>query len=113
MRAVLRHLDWQAVFVGFVGGYAVPILLACVMTHGAWLLWFWIAAPIVGGYLAARLAAKLPLMHGLAVAVLGVAIFAIVISSRPLVTWVLWEAITVACSIFGAWIWREHQRRTT
>ena len=65
MRALLRHLDWQAVFVGFVGGYAVPVMLACVMAPGAWLLWFWIAAPAIAGYLAARLAPKLPLMHGL------------------------------------------------
>jgi len=111
MRALLRHLDWQAVFVGFVGGYAVPVLLACVMTGGAWLLWFWIAAPVIAGYLAARLAAKLPLMHGLAVSVFGLLIFGLISSPKSIVAWLVWISINVACSIFGASILRKYARR--
>jgi hypothetical protein len=111
VQTLIRHLDWQAIFVGFVGGYAVPVLLACFMTGGAWLLWFWIAAPVIGGYLAARMAAKLPLMHGLAVALLGLLVFGLISSSRPLEGWILWIAITIGCSIFGASIWRRTARR--
>ena len=111
MRDLLRHLDWQAVFVGFVGGYAVPVLLACVMTTGAWLLWFWIAAPAIAGYLAARLAAKVPLIHGLAASVLGLSVFGAISSPKPLVGWIIWIGINAACSIFGASIWRRQARR--
>jgi hypothetical protein len=112
MRALLRHLDWQALFVGFVGGYAVPVLLACFMTGGAWLLWFWIAAPAIAGYLAARVAAKLPLMHGMAVSVVGLLVFGLISSPKPAVAWLVWIAINMACSIFGASIWRKYARRS-
>jgi len=112
MRALLDHLDWQAVFVGFVGGYAVPVLLACVMSSATWQLWFWILAPVGAGYLAAKLAAKVPLMHGMAVSVLGLIVFGVLSSPRPLFAWVVWIAINLACSIFGAWVWRRYERRT-
>ena len=112
MRALVRHLDWQAVFAGFVGGYAVPVILACAMTPGAWALWFWIAAPIIAGYLAARLAVKLPLMHGLVVSVLGVLVFGLISSPKSAVAWLIWMAINAACSIFGASVWRRYARKT-
>ena len=110
-KELLRHLDWQATFVGLGGGYAVPVLLACVMSSGAWLLWFWIAAPVIAGYLAARVAAKLPFLHGLAVSVLGLLILGLISSPKPAAAWVVWIVVTVACSIFGASIWRRSTRR--
>ena len=90
----------------------MPVLLACVMTGGAWLLWFWIAAPMIGGYLAARLAAKVPLIHGLAVSVFGLLIFGLISSPKSAVAWLVWIAINIVCSIFGASIWRKYARRS-
>jgi len=106
MQALLRHLDWQAIFVGFVGGYAVPIVVACVISPGTWLIWFWILSPIVAGYLAAKMAGKLPLLHGLAVSVAGLLVFGLLISSRQF-AWPLWILVNIACSLFGATIWRR------
>jgi hypothetical protein len=107
---ILRHLEWPAVFVGFAGGYAAPVLLACVVADAAWLSPLWLLAPVVAGYLAAKLALELPLMHGLAVSALGLAVFGLVSAPHPAAAWIAWIAINAACSIFGAWLWRRYER---
>jgi hypothetical protein len=112
MRALPHHLDWQALFLGFLAGYCVPVLLACVMPAALWHLWFWVLAPAAAGCVAAKLAPNLPLLHGLAVSVLGLLVFGLVSSPKPLATWVVWIAINVACSLSGAWLWRRYQQRT-
>lgn len=107
----LSHLDYQAVFLGFLAGYSVPILFACFMPVAAWMLCFWFLAPLVAGYVAARLAAKVPLMHGLAVSVFGLVIFGLTFSSRPLSSWVIWIWLNAGLSLMGAWLWRRYHRR--
>ena len=111
MRALLRHLDFQAVFVGFVTGYAVPVLFACLMVPATWVVWFWIVAPAASGYVAAKVAGKLPLMHGLAASVFGLLLFGLISAPKSPASWMFWFAINAGCSIFGAWLCRRHARR--
>ena len=108
MRALTRELDWQALFVGFVTGYSVPVLLACVMPVPVWLLWFWILAPVGAGYVAAKLAGRLPLFHGAAASASGILVFGLISSSRSLAEWMVWNIATLACGVFGGWLWRRY-----
>jgi hypothetical protein len=108
MRALIRELDWQALFVGFVTGYSVPVLLACAIPVPVWLLWFWILAPVGAGYVAAKLARGLPLYHGAATSAIGILVFGLISSSRSLAEWVVWNIATLACGVFGAWLWRRY-----
>jgi hypothetical protein len=109
---ILYRLEWPAVLAGFAGGYAAPLALAWVTPDAGWLSPLWLLAPLVAGYLAARLAAGLPLAHGLAVSALGLAVFGLVSAPHPAAAWLAWIALNVAGSLFGASLCRRQEGRT-
>ncbi len=111
MRAILHHLDWQAIFLGLVAGYLVPLLLVCFLSTGVWRLWLLLVAPVVAGYLVARLAVKLPLMHGLAASMVSLLLLSLLFPAKTAMVWMTWAMINTACSIFGSVVWRWHARR--
>ena len=76
----------------------------------AWLFALWILAPVCAGFLVARLAKIVPLVHGLVVSMVALVIFVLVYDFAKLLTgfvFLIWVVLNVACSVFGAWLWRR------
>lgn len=111
MRTILNHLDFQAIFLALLGGYSIPILLACTMNPSAWSLWFWVLTPLISGYLVAKLAAKIPLMHGLATSFFGLLIIGVLAHPNGVGKWLVIFIINVTFTILGTWAWRRYDKR--
>jgi hypothetical protein len=114
MRATFVHINWKAVALAFVLAYPFPFLIACSiwlkLNNAIWLIWLMILAPIIAGYLVAKFAKIVPLMHGLIVSVVATIIYAFLyepLRGNPLLFWI---PINIACSIFGARLWRNRCR---
>ena len=111
MSALHKHINWNAVGVAVVGAYLLPVVLACFATSfAAWLFALWILAPVCAGFLVARLAKIVPLVHGLVVSMVALVIFVLVYDFAKLLTgfvFLIWVILNVACSVFGAWLWRR------
>ncbi len=125
-----RHINWKALFMAFFAFYALPALSAIALgnlffsTSGpsaiesggafvffAGLLWWWLIAPVGGGYLAARLARDLPLLHALITVMFGYLFQAATITNA--LWWVLpaWALISIAGGFFGAFVWQLQRPR--
>jgi hypothetical protein len=77
-------------------------LYAVAFTAG----WFLAIAPVGSGYLAAKLAGRLPLYHGLIAGLAGAALVAFSVQGGVLVTKVILPLIVVSSGLFGGWLWR-------
>ena len=70
------------------------------------LLWFWALAPVGSGYLSAKLALTLPLLHGLITGVIGAVLVLLWVRGN----WVfelMFALLVVSCGLFGGWLWRR------
>jgi hypothetical protein len=114
MNAVLKHVNWRAVGVSVLAAYVLPVIAACFATSFAmWLFALWVLAPLCAGFLVARWAKSIPLIHGLVVSLVAIAIFILVYDVARFVTgfyFVFWIILNVACSISGAWLWQRRSR---
>jgi hypothetical protein len=86
----------------FMGESARPLLIEASIL----LMWAWFLAPLGAGYLVAKLARGLPLLHGLLVGVLAAAFQAIFLQSDFWWVWAGLVLIAVSIALFGAWLWR-------
>lgn len=125
-----RHIEWKALLVAFFAFYVLPALCAIAIASGlialsetgsnpdvlqtmliSGLLWWWLIAPIGSGYVAARLAKQLPLLHAIVTVTLG---YLFQISKVTQAVWWLlpaWAVISVAGGIFGAYVWHIQKTR--
>jgi len=123
MASVLRQISLKALALGFFIPYVLPFVIAWLLlitvmtfvpsvsvpgTYGVViaLLWTAVLAPFAAGYLAAKFAPSLPLLHGLLVAVPGLLLYATIAQGRGGAWWLLWITLCAAFSVFGAWFWR-------
>ena len=111
MRAVLSHIDWQAIFLALIAGYSVPILMACTMNNSAWSLWFWVITPLISGYVVAKLAVKIPLMHGLFTSFCSLLVVTALAHPNGVGAWFAIVIMNISFSIFGAWLWRLYSQK--
>lgn len=125
-----RHIDWKTLFIAFFAFYILPAI--CAIAVAGWLiafsesggnqsilhttlifslLWWWLVAPIGSGYLAARLAKQLPLLHAMLTVTFGY-LFQIAKVTQA-VWWLLpsWAVISLAGGLFGAYVWRIQKTR--
>jgi hypothetical protein len=130
MRDYWRHINWKALFIAFFAFYALPSL--CSIAIASWMLstvgpgpfengpfstlavglfWWWLVAPVGAGYLAARLAGRLPLMHALIVVLVGYLFQVARIADAA--WWLLpaWALVSLAGGFFGAFVWQLHRPR--
>ena len=111
MRALLDHINWKAVSLAFLAAYSLPILLACTpISEAIWRALLWIFSPICAGYLAARFAQVVPLNHGLVVSLMSLAVLMLLNASPHGGAFLVWIAINIACSVFGARLWRNRNQ---
>jgi|SRR5688572_4766199 hypothetical protein len=73
-----------------------------------WTLVFGTATMIGGGYLAARIAKRIPYYHGLAMGIVVVVFSLMLLSTNVGALEYLGLAITIPCSIYGAHLARKH-----
>lgn len=114
MWSTLAHINWKAVALAFALAYPMPFLIACStwlkLNNAIWLIWLMIVAPIIAGYLVAKFAKIVPLMHGLTVSVVATIIYAFLYEPLRGSFLLFWLPINIACSIFGARLWRNRSR---
>lgn len=70
-------------------------------------LWFLAIGPVGSGYLAAKLAGRMPLYHGLITGLAGAALVAIAVQGGILFSKVILPLIVVSSGLFGAWLWKD------
>jgi hypothetical protein len=68
--------------------------------------WFLAIAPVGSGYLAAKLAGRMPLYHGHITGLAGAALVAIAVQGGIVFTKVLLPLVVLTSGLFGAWLWR-------
>ena len=104
-------------FFGFVVPFACVMLLASLLAPGEgepasklmplygvmWMLLAF-AAPVVAGFLAARIAAVQPLLHGCLVGILGAVFMAVVTTPASAGLWAAF--VFVPGGIAGGWLWK-------
>lgn len=73
-----------------------------------WTLVFGTATIIGGGYLAARIAKRIPYYHGLAIGIVGVVFSLMLWNANVGAVEYLSLVITIPCSIYGAHLARKH-----
>ena len=69
-------------------------------------LWFLALGPVGAGYLAARIAGRLPLYHGLITGLVGAVLVAIAMRGGFWFAKVVLPLIVISSGLFGAWLWR-------
>lgn len=73
-------------------------------------MWLWALAPFGSGYLAAKLAERQPLFHGLLTGAVG----AVLVTLWVRGSWIFelgFALYVVCCGLFGAWLWRCRDQR--
>lgn len=74
------------------------------------ILWSWAVAPVGPGYLAAKLAERQPLFHGLLTGAVG----AVLVTLWMRGGWIFelgFALYVVCCGLFGAWMWRHRDQQ--
>jgi hypothetical protein len=124
-----RHINWKALFIVFFAFYPLPALSAIALANlllpaspgpiesgsafafFAGLFSWWLIAPVGAGYLAARLAGRLPLLHALITVLFGYLFQAA--TTTIAFWWVLpvWALISIAGGFFGAFVWQLQRPR--
>lgn len=119
-----------AIGLAFFGCYILPTVVGWLVLVTAWnlapsiveksvvavgLLLFWalFLAPVVAGYLAAKLATVLPLVHGLVVSLLGGILYVIYLTAtgNPGLN-ALWVVpLVLLAGLCGAWFYRYRNRK--
>jgi hypothetical protein len=123
-------IRYQALAIAFVACYVAPLLplvvVASALNHGSadrplpfWyfpfayvVLFFVSIAPFCSGYLAAKLATRQPLLHGLLVGILAATVFFWIwgrVNSALFAVALASDMILV--SLLGAWTWRYRMLR--
>lgn len=119
---MLRELKPSAIAIGFFFGllvpfgifYLAPLFLSLATGErlgdvpvALTLFWYLSAflAPVLAGYLAARLAGSQPLMHGLVVGMLGAT--CAVLFNRSVEAAVITFIVFSAGGIVGGWLWKK------
>ena len=132
MLRTLAAIRIGAIGLAFFACYIVPTVLGWLVLVTVWnlapslveksivavgLLLFWalFLAPVVAGYFVARLAKILPLMHGLAVSIIGSALYLIYLSFMSdnglKALWVV--PPVMLAGLCGAWFYQYRSRRAT
>jgi hypothetical protein len=129
MWQALRSIRVGAIGLAFFGCYILPTVigwLILVTVHaiapsltetsavavGLLLLWVIFLAPVCAGYLAARLSRTLPLLHGLAVSLVGCVLYLIYIGltgNAGLLALLVVPPVLLA-GLCGAWFYRYRSR---
>lgn len=103
-----RLIDWQAIFLAFLGSHAIPIIFVCVLMKGlSWLVFLWFITPFLNGYLVAKLAKGLPLVHALTGSAISLIFWQLSASKINLWGVLFMALITIPFSIAGAMMWRR------
>ena len=130
MLRTLAGISIGAVGLAFFACYILPTVVAWLILVTVWtvtpslveksaiavgllVLWVIFLAPVVAGYLVARLAKTLPLAHGLAVSLVGGALYVIYLSQTGnVLVRTLWVFPPVLLAgLCGAWFYRYQSQR--
>lgn len=111
MSELILQLKWNSIVLATLVAYAFPVVLACMpISLWIWHVALWLLAPLAAGYLAAQLARELPFLHGLAASLVALAILTLLGASPDGVRALVWVALNVTCSVYGAGLWRARHR---
>jgi hypothetical protein len=81
------------------------------MNNSAWSLWFWVITPLISGYVVAKLAVKIPLMHGLFTSFCSLLVVTALAHPNGVGAWFAIVIMNISFSIFGAWLWRRYSQK--
>jgi hypothetical protein len=112
--ALVSQLRWKSIFLAILAAYAFPVVLSCTpVSLWIWHLALWVLAPLAAGYLVAKFTRALPYLHGLAASLVALAILTLLGASPDGVRALVWVALNLSCSIYGAGVWRARHRVQT
>jgi len=127
----VRSINSVAIAVAFFGCYILPLVIIWLIfetaraivpsvTEGVALyigllgIWALFLGPVCAGYLVAKVAKALPLLHGLIVSVIGSALYVMVlVLGANIGGWsLLVVPVLLLAGLFGAWFYRYMSRGT-
>jgi len=122
------NLRVSAVLISLFVGYVIPITfffalgaLGAAASDSDHFSNVWVSAaitisfvlcPATAGYIAARLAKVVPLLHGLVVSVLGASLFSAMSQPFSPAASLFWVLAFSSAGVSGAWLWRRSAARS-